>query len=398
MDLVGSRQGELVLGTAGNQIVGELTLVVERGIRLRNHVLTLFDGRQVVDLVRDLAVRDAPVRGFQESVVVGARIHGQRIDQADVRTFRRFDRAHPAVMRRMHVAHFESGTLARQAAWAKRGNAAFVRHFRQRIVLVHELRELRGAEEFLHRGRNRLRVDHFLRHDRFAFGNRQTLLHGAFDPYQADAEGVLGHFTDAADAAVAQVIDVIHMAVAVADIDQGLHDLDDVFLAQYARSGDFLTADAAVELHAPHGRQVIALAVEEQVLKQVLGRILGRRLAGTHHAIDFNQRLEAGLGRIDAQRVRDIRTAVQVVHVQSANRGDAALDELRHGGYGEDFIGLRQDLAGFRVDDVMRQHLALHVFGGHGKALDARFLELLDVARRDAAAFLDNDFLADADL
>ena len=53
------------------------------------------------------------------------------------------------------------------------------------------------------------------------------------------------------------------------------------------------TTDAAVELHAADCRQVVALGIEEQVLEQVLGGILGRRLARTHHAIDFDQRLKA---------------------------------------------------------------------------------------------------------
>src|ERR1700686_5547313 len=117
----------------------------------------------------------------------------------------------------MHVAYFETGTLARQAAWAQRGNAALVRDFRQRIVLVHELRELRGPEEFLHRSRDRLRVDHFLGHDGLALRDRQALLDGALDPHQSDPEGVLGPFTHAAHTAIAQVVDVVHVTVAVAD-------------------------------------------------------------------------------------------------------------------------------------------------------------------------------------
>src|ERR1019366_2214158 len=196
-----------------------------------------------------------------------------------------------------------TGTLARQPAWAQGRNAPLVRDFGQRIVLVHELRKLRGSEEFLHRGRNRLRVDHFLRHDRLALGDGEALLDRALDAHQADAERVLSHFTDAAHAAIAQVVDVVHVAVAVADVDQGLHHLDDVFLAQPARAGDFLAAHATIELHAAHGRQIVALAVEEQVLEQVLGRILGRRLARTHHAVDFHQRFQPRLGRIYAKGV-----------------------------------------------------------------------------------------------
>src|SRR6202043_2653444 len=354
--------------------------------------------REVIDLVGDLAVRDAAIRSFQEPVVVGTRIHGERIDQPDVRAFRRLDRAHPAVVRRMNVADFETGTLARQAAWAQGRNAALMRNFRQRIVLVHELRKLRGPEEFFHRGRHRLRVDHLLGHDGLALRDRQALLDGALDADQTDAERVLGHFAHAAYAAIAQMVDVVHVAIAVADVDQGLHDLDDVFLAENSRPRDFLAAHAAVELHAADRRQIVALAVEEQVLEQVLGGVLGRRLAGTHHAIDLDQRLEARLGGIDAQGIRNIRTAVQIVDVQSADFRNAGFDQLAHGRNGEDFIGLGQNLAGFGVDDVVRQDLALHVFRRHGQALDLRLFQVANVARGDAAAFLDDDLLAHANL
>jgi hypothetical protein len=46
--------------------------------------------------------------------------------------------------------------------------------------------------------------------------------------------------------------------------------------------GRELAIDAAVELHAADCRKVVALAVEEQVVKQVLGRVLGRR-SPAHH-------------------------------------------------------------------------------------------------------------------
>ena len=75
--------------------------------------------------------------------------------------------ADAAVVRRMHVAHFEAGALARQAARAERRDATLVRDFRQRVVLVHELRQLRGAEELLDRGRHGLGVDQFLRRQAF---------------------------------------------------------------------------------------------------------------------------------------------------------------------------------------------------------------------------------------
>ena len=42
--------------------------------------------------------------------------------------------------------------------------------------------------------------------------------------------------------------------------------------------------------------------------------------------------------------------------------------------------------------------LPLEVVGRHRQAVDAGVLELAHVARRDAAAFLDDDLVADADL
>ena len=106
-----------------------------------------------------------------------------------------------------------------------------MRHFRQRVVLVHELRQLAGAEELLHRRRHRLGVDHFLRHQAFGLGLGQALLDRALDANQADAERVFGHLADAAHAAVTEVVDVVDDAVAVADLDQRLQHVDDVFLS-----------------------------------------------------------------------------------------------------------------------------------------------------------------------
>jgi hypothetical protein len=64
----------------------------------------------------------------------------------------------------MHVAHFEAGAFARQAARAEGRDAALVRDLGQRIGLVHELRQLAGAEELLDRRRDRLGIDQVVRH------------------------------------------------------------------------------------------------------------------------------------------------------------------------------------------------------------------------------------------
>ena len=86
-------------------------LGVEELVRLSDDVLLFFVSRQEVDVVGDLALDHAAVRRLDEAVAVDARERRERADQADVRAFRRLDRAHAAVVAGVHVADFEAGTL-----------------------------------------------------------------------------------------------------------------------------------------------------------------------------------------------------------------------------------------------------------------------------------------------
>ena len=71
--------------------------------------------------VRDLhfvdysTVLNAPVGALDESVLVDAREARQRRDEADVRAFRRLNRADAAVVRGVNVANLEARALARKA-------------------------------------------------------------------------------------------------------------------------------------------------------------------------------------------------------------------------------------------------------------------------------------------
>ena len=99
--------------------VGERALGVERAVGLRDDVLVLLVGGQVVDLVGDAALLDLAVRGLDEAERVDAGERRQRADQADVGAFRRLDRAHPAVVAGVHVADLEAGPLTGQTARAR---------------------------------------------------------------------------------------------------------------------------------------------------------------------------------------------------------------------------------------------------------------------------------------
>src|SRR5690606_18410554 len=124
-----------------------------------------------------------------------------------------------------------------------------------------------------------------------------ALLHRALDAHQSDAEGVLGHLADRAHATIAEVIDIVDEAVAVADVAQLLDHGDDVragllaagnlhslavllhellrelvvalrevlVVVEDARADDLVPMNAAVEFHPTDGREIVALGIEEQV-------------------------------------------------------------------------------------------------------------------------------------
>ena len=391
LDALGTDQDRFAGFTRRDQVAGQHAVLVQGRVGLGDDVLAFLDGRQVVDLVRDLAVDHAAIRRLDEAVFVQAGIQGQRVDQADVRAFGRFDRADAAVMGHVHVAHFEAGTLARQTARAKGRHAALVGDLGQRVRLVHELRQLRGAEELLQRGRDRLAVDQVVRHQRLLLRLTQTFLHGLLDTGQAGAVLVLGQFADATHAAVAEVVDVVDFAVAVAQVHQDLDDRQDVLVGQHHRAGRLVAADLGVELHAADARQVVRVRVVEQALEQGLHRVFRRRLAGAHHAVDRHARGELVHRFVDAQGLRDVRALVEFVGVDDLDVLHAGAAQLLQQRFGQLVVGLGQDFARIGIDDVACDHAADQEVFRHADVRGAALLEFARVARGDPLVLGDHD-------
>jgi len=304
---------------------------------------------------------------------------------------------------RVNVAHLEAGTLAGQTARPKGRQAALVRHFRQRVGLVHELRQLRGAEEFAHRSRSRLGVDQVLRHHRVDLDRGHAFLDRPLHAQQADAVLVLHQLADRPDAAVAEVVDVVDLALAVAQFDQRLDTGDDVVLAQRTLRVGGIEVEAHVHLHAAHGRQVIALAVEEQALEQVRGRFDGRRLARAHHAVDVHQRAIAADVLVGSHGVADVGTDVDVVDVQHRDIGHAIVQQhLQRAavnlaiaviGQGDLVPGLDIDRAGFLVDDILGDIAANDMIERHQQFGNLRLVDqLLGQTRGDLVTGLADHF------
>ena len=158
----------------------------------------------------------------------------------------------------VHVAHVEAGAVARETARTQGREPALVRQLGQRVGLVHELRQLRAAEELLHRGDDRPDVDQGARRRLVGVGDRHALAHDALHAQQADAELVLDQLAHGAHAAVAQVVDVVVQPEAEVDADQLLDDADDVGVRQRARLLRHVDAEALVQLVAADAAEVVA--------------------------------------------------------------------------------------------------------------------------------------------
>ena len=316
VDLVGRDHQHVAGMAADDQVLGEAPLGVERHVGLGDVVAPLLHRREIDHLVGDAAVLHLAVGRLDEAVFVHPRIGRERIDEADIRAFRRLDRADAAVMGRVHVAHLEAGALAGEAARPERREPPLVGDLGQRVGLVHELRELRGAEELAHRRRRRLGVDQVLRHHGVDVDRAHALLDGALHAQQADAVLVLHQLADRAHPAVAEMVDVVDLALAVAQVDQRADDADDVFLAQHAQRVLGLQVEAHVHLDAADRGEVVALGIEEQRVEHRLRGVERRRLARTHDAVDVEQRVLARHVLVDVERVADVGADIDVVDVE----------------------------------------------------------------------------------
>jgi len=162
-------------------------------------------------------------------------------------------------MGRMHVAYFEARALSCQTARPERRKTPLVRDLGQGIGLIHELAELRGTEELAH-GRSRwLGVDQIVGHDRVDIDRTHALLDRPLHAQQANAILIFHQFADRADAPVAEMVDVVHLAAAVAQVHQILDDRQNVLAAQNTDRVLRFKTHAHVHLHAADRRQVVAL-------------------------------------------------------------------------------------------------------------------------------------------
>ena len=198
----------------------------------------------------------------------------------------------------MHVAHVETGSLAVQAARSQGGQPPFMRELRERIGLVHDLRELAAAEEILDRRRDRLRIDERARRHVLLIANRHALLHRAAQLEEAFAELVGRQLVDGAHAAVAEVVDVVDVALAGPQLDDVADGVKVIEAPKrHLRFRDVLL-ELAIDAETADLAEAITVGVLELLLEQLLRLFELRRVARTKALVDLEQRFLVRVGRI----------------------------------------------------------------------------------------------------
>src|SRR6185312_5845397 len=211
----------------------------------------------------------------------------------------------------------------------KSGQAALVRDLGQRVDLVHELRQLGRAEELADDADERRRVQQVARGDQRLVLNGHAVADDARHLREADADLVLEQLAHAADAAVAEVVDVVELdgEVAVEEVrDRGLpsaeglgevREGEPVLLEALLRDVDVVVSVLLVQVD--EGELVHRLAVDLLRVVGEEGLVLGEALV-LRAALGHGRGLRLAVGEVgDAAVQRD-----QVLH-----RGDDVLEAQR---------------------------------------------------------------------
>ncbi len=112
-----------------NQVIRKAAFFIHSRVGLRHGVAHFLSGRHVAHFVGHFTVGHRAIRSLDKAVFIHPRIRCERVNQANIRPLWCFNRAKPAVVGWVHVAHLKTGTLTGQAARPKSRKTAFVGHF-----------------------------------------------------------------------------------------------------------------------------------------------------------------------------------------------------------------------------------------------------------------------------
>ena len=252
-----------------------------------------------------------------------------------------------------------------------------MRNLRQRIGLVHELRELRGAEELADGGHDRLGVDEVVRHRGVQFLiHAHFFFNRTFHAHQADAELVFHQLAQLEQVADGRV-EVIGRQGAVIEL-----------------RGVLIFVELDVELQAAHPRKVVLARIEEHAFEEGGRGVERGRIARTQLAVDLDQRLFRLVHRVALERVRYDIAHVVAVGEEDLETGGAGGHDLVQAVGRQLHIGFHNHFARRGIDRVGSGERAVELGGFHFHLADAGGAQRLERMGRNLAARVRDFFLA----
>ena len=210
--------------TTGYILMQEVSFLIQWCIRLCYMIVVLFICCHIHnifcnDRVHRICFVDLTIWSFNESIFVDSRISCKRVDQTDVRTFRCLDRTHSSIVRIVNVTDLKSCTVSGKTTRSKCRQTSLVSQLSKRVVLIHELRQLRRTKEFFHGCSHRLDIDQRLWRNSVLILCCHSFTNNSLQSGQTDSVLILEKLSNRTDTSVAQMIDIIIVTHSVFQMD-----------------------------------------------------------------------------------------------------------------------------------------------------------------------------------
>ena len=263
----------------------------------------------------------------------------------------------------VHVPDLESGPVPGETSGAEGAQTPLVGDFRKGVGLVHELRQLAGAEERVDDRRKGLGVDQVDGVELLAVADVHPLPDGAGHPRETHAELVGKLLSDGPHAAVRQVVDIVDGGLGVDQLDQVLDDLDDVIVGKHPHVGGRGKAQLLVQAVAAHVSEVVPLLGEEEFVDDVPCGSLIRRFGIAELLVDVVDSFDLRVGRILLESVEydSIFIGVRLILLEEDGL-DIGVGDLLDRVVVEDFASFHDRDGPFDRDDFTGV-LVFEVFG-----------------------------------
>ena len=232
--------GSLFTVTAGYRVVYKVSVLINRLVGLCYSIVIFFIGRQIDNLIRyprifRVGFIQLTIWGFNKSILVNPCIGCQRVNQADIRTFRCLDRTHSSIMGIVNVSNLKTGSVSGQTAWSQCGETTFMRQLGQRVILVHKLGQLRTSEEFFNCRCHRFNINQRLWRNALQVLSCHSLANHTFHTGKADTVLVLQKFTNGTDTAIAQMVNIVIISNTIFQVNIIVNGSKNIFLCNVHR-------------------------------------------------------------------------------------------------------------------------------------------------------------------